>query len=67
MRVLLSCSPSTTSHAALTLPRVASGSGVPMVVEAVTVTTMMVADGRIPLRSTSDMSISFPSLRTTRA
>ena len=39
----------------------------PMVVDAVTVTTMMVADGRMPERSTSVSSISLPRRSTTRA
>eukprot|EP00962_Isochrysis_galbana_P010656 scaffold2957_cov226-Isochrysis_galbana.AAC.11 len=67
MRCLLSDRASTCSHAAVTEPRVCGGSSVPIVVEAVTVTTMIVADGRIPVRSTCVRSDSLPILSTTRA
>ena len=49
---LLSDSPSTCSHCSVTAACVWSGSGVPTVVDAVTVTTITVADGRMPVRST---------------
>mmetsp|Transcript_39045 Transcript_39045/g.96741 ORF Transcript_39045/g.96741 Transcript_39045/m.96741 type:complete len:272 (+) Transcript_39045:659-1474(+) len=55
------------SHASLVLSRSSGVSGCPLVVEPVTDTTMMVADGSTPSSSTSVMSISFPMAFTTRA
>ena len=67
MRVFASDSCSTCSHEPTTRRSSSSGSTVPTVVDAVTVTTMIVADGSSPVKSTSDISISLPSLSTTRA
>mmetsp|Transcript_10172 Transcript_10172/g.17406 ORF Transcript_10172/g.17406 Transcript_10172/m.17406 type:complete len:311 (+) Transcript_10172:204-1136(+) len=67
MVCLLSASSRICSHDSLTAASASSGSGVPIVVDAVTVTTMMVADGRMPERSTSVSSISLPRRSTTRA
>ena len=44
-----------------------SGSGRPVVVEAVTETTMTVAEGRTDPRSSSVKSVSLPIIRTTLA
>ena len=57
----------TCSHASCTFCSAASGSAVPAVVDAVTVTTMIDADGRMPVKSTCVRSVSLPSLSTTRA
>mmetsp|Transcript_43925 Transcript_43925/g.142558 ORF Transcript_43925/g.142558 Transcript_43925/m.142558 type:complete len:335 (-) Transcript_43925:406-1410(-) len=67
MRCLLSERARTCSHRSLTAARACGGSSVPMVVEEVTVTTMIVAEGRMPVRSTWVRSASLPILRTTRA
>ena len=55
------------SHRSLTAASACGGSSVPMVVEEVTVTTMIVAEGRMPVRSTWVWSASLPILSTTRA
>mmetsp|Transcript_11915 Transcript_11915/g.24186 ORF Transcript_11915/g.24186 Transcript_11915/m.24186 type:complete len:214 (-) Transcript_11915:421-1062(-) len=55
------------SHASCTFCSAASGSAVPAVVDAVTVTTMIDAEGKMPVRSTCVRSVSLPSFSTTRA
>ena len=55
------------SHAARVSLSVASGSGAPGVVAAVTETTITAAEGKTASRSTRVTSISLPMARTTRA
>mmetsp|Transcript_10762 Transcript_10762/g.26669 ORF Transcript_10762/g.26669 Transcript_10762/m.26669 type:complete len:334 (-) Transcript_10762:338-1339(-) len=62
--VLMSSISKTDPHARITLSSTSSARGLPLVVVAVTVTTMMVALGRMPPRSTAVMSASLPILCT---
>mmetsp|Transcript_13203 Transcript_13203/g.45659 ORF Transcript_13203/g.45659 Transcript_13203/m.45659 type:complete len:318 (+) Transcript_13203:1459-2412(+) len=66
-RERLSSRSSAASHASTVRARHSSLSGSPLVVDAVTVTTMIAVLGRMPSRFTDMRSISLPMWRTTRA